>query len=163
MDCKLLCASFLGALAVLTGGDCPVALFAFDRGDADRTTSCCPNVGKVPSMPELHVGDEQVGANVNVKVWEILETSIGEEMVAFRISNTATASLLYELIGDEGLERALTHAAVPMDEENARNLLDCLPRRAVSKLILATAESVITRRKALLKLAASYSPDPPAA
>ena len=84
-------------------------------------------------------------------------------MVVFRISNTATASLLYGLIGDEGLERALKHAAVPMDEENARNLLDCLPRQAVSQLILATADSVITRRKALLKLAASYSPDPPAA
>ena len=163
MDCKLLCASFLGALAVLTGGDCPVALFAFDRGDADRTTSCCPNAGIVPSMPELRVGDEKVEATINVKVWEILETSIGEEMVAFRISNTATASLLYGLIGDKGLERALKHAAVPMDEENARNLLDCLPRQAVSQLILATADSVITRRKALMKLAASYSPDPPAA
>ena len=53
MDCKLLCASFLGALAVLTGGDCPVALFAFDRGDADRTTSCCPNAGHVPELQSM--------------------------------------------------------------------------------------------------------------
>ena len=52
---------------------------------------------------------------------------------------------MYSLIGDEGVEKCLSHAVCPMDEKNAKALLRAIPKIALATIVAACAELATTR------------------
>merc|ERR1712176_1282937 len=92
MDGKMMCASFMGSVAELTGGDTLVSYWAskdiLDNSDLDTE-----NV----DMPELKLYEN---ADADERVFNLLNATVGKEMGAFDINQTATAPLLYGMMGD---------------------------------------------------------------
>lgn len=148
MGCKFLCASFLVAMAVLTGGDSPMSTWVFDYDShliADEEED----------WVELMMRDS---VEVDKRVSSLLTNSVGCEMYKFNIRNTPTATLLYSLLGDEGVANACEYATtIPMGEEEARAFMDVLPRQAVHYILSSFCKLATSNRKeALTKLAAEY-------
>ena len=70
----------------------------------------------------------------------------------FDIKHSPFAAYLYAFIGDEGVDECLKYAVYPMDEENAKALLGCIPKIASNTIINACAKVATTRVELLNEL-----------
>merc|ERR1712084_76877 len=113
MNCKLISIGVIAAISELSGGDAPIALFLGDLPEANFTSISIEDFMEVPDKPISH----QI--SVDKCVFEILRNGRESES-KFDIKNSPLAAYLYALIGDEGVEKCLSHAVCPMDEENAK-------------------------------------------
>jgi len=148
MHCKLLSISVLYALAEKTGGDAPIALFL---GDLPSPKSISPAIEDY-----ITISPPARGVQLDKRVFALLRDGREGES-EFDIKNSPLAAYLYALMGDEGLQKALTLAAYPMTTEDAKKLLDVCPPEAVVKIATSCAEIALTRASQLQKIAALYS------
>jgi hypothetical protein len=145
MNCKRLSIAVVAAIAELTGGDAPLALFLGDLPERHHISTsiedliyCCdrePNPGVV----------------LDRRVFELLNDGRESES-NFDIKNSPLAAYIYSLIGTDGIDRCNKFAVHPMNKENALGVLKALPRECVATIVAACAEIAITRRDALDKM-----------
>lgn len=149
MHCKLLSISVLYALAELTGGDAPIALFL---GDLPTSKSISPAIEDyIALLPPAK------GVELDMRVFKLLRDGRDGES-QFDIKNSPLAAYLYALMGDKDMEEALKLAVYPMTPDDATKLLDAIPPQAVVKIALSCAEICLTRAKKLEQIAAKYEP-----
>ena len=150
MHCKLLSISVLYALAELTGGDAPIALFL---GDLPTSKSISPAIEDyIALLPPAK------GVELDMRVFKLLRDGRDGES-QFDIKNSPLAAYLYALMGDKDMEEALKLAVYPMTPDDATKLLDAIPPQAVVKIALSCAKICLTRAKKLEEIAARYEPD----
>ena len=150
MNAKLLSISVLAALAEKTGGDSVLSMWV---GDPRKPSVVTPKVeDDIEPIP-----DPSVDVKLDETVFRILRDGRNRPS-SFDIRNSPLAAFLYGLIGDEGLLESVEYAIYPMTAEDAEQLLQSLPRQAVSTIALACSKVVApTRRDALEQIAMEYS------
>ena len=97
----------------------------------------------------ITVGSRRIyeNADADERVFNLLDGSVDKEIGAFDIKQTATAPLLYGMMGDTAIKESLKFAAVPMDEENAKKFLKSLPKEALVPLLSILCETCSTSRR----------------
>ena len=150
MNAKLLSISVLAALAEKTGGDSVLSMWV---GDPRKPSVVTPKVeDDIEPIP-----DPSDDVKLDETVFRILRDGRNRAS-SFDIRNSPLAAFLYGLIGDEGLLESVEYAVHPMTAEDAEQLLQSLPRQAVSTIALACSKVVApTRRDALEQIAMEYS------
>ena len=150
MNAKLLSISVLAALAEKTGGDSVLSMWV---GDPRKPSVVTPKVeDDIEPIP-----DPSDDVKLDETVFRILRDGRSRPS-SFDIRNSPLAAFLYGLIGDEGLLESVEYAVHPMTAEDAEQLLQSLPRQAVSTIALACSKVVApTRRDALEQIAMEYS------
>ena len=150
MNAKLLSISVRAALAEKTGGDSVLSMWV---GDPRKPSVVTPKVeDDIEPIP-----DPSVDVKLDETVFRILRDG-RSRVSSFDIRNSPLAAFLYGLIGDEGLLESVEYAVHPMTAEDAEQLLQSLPRQAVSTIALACSKVVApTRRDALEQIAMEYS------
>ena len=150
MNAKLLSISVLAALAEKTGGDSVLSMWV---GDPRKPSVVAPKVeDDIEPIP-----DPSDDVKLDETVFRILRDGRNRAS-SFDIRNSPLAAFLYGLIGDEGLLESVEYAVHPMTAEDAEQLLQSLPRQAVSTIALACSKVVApTRRDALEQIAMEYS------
>jgi hypothetical protein len=147
MHCKLLSISVLYALAELTGGDAPIALFL---GDLPTSQCISPAIEDyITLMPPAK------GVELDMRVFKLLRDGREEES-QFDIKNSPLAAYLYAQMGDKDMEEALKLAVYPMTPGDATKLLDAIPPQAVVQIALSCAKICLTRADKLEEIAATH-------
>lgn len=143
MKCKQLAVAVLEAIAVLTGGDAPIALFL---GDLPERHHMSPTAENYISYVEP---DESL--KIDQTVFQLLRYGREEESY-FDIKNSPLGAFLYALIGDDGVEKSLKLVTHCMDEEKSMLLLKSIPFYACKEIISACSKIAITRQNKMAKL-----------
>ena len=145
MNCKRLSIAVVAAIAELTGGDAPLALFLGDLPERHHVSTsiedlifCCDR-------------EPNPGVELDRRVFELLNDGRESES-NFDIKNSPLAAYIYSLIGTDGIDRCNKFAVHPMDKEKAVGVLTALPRECVATIVAACAEIASTRRDALDKM-----------
>lgn len=147
MHCKLLSISVLYAMAELTGGDAPIALFL---GDLPTSKTISPAIEDyITLLPPAE------GIKLDMRVFKLLRDGRDGES-QFDIKNSPLAAYLYALMGDKDMEEALKLTVYPMTPDDATKLLDAIPPQAVVKIARSCAKICLTRAKKLEEIAAKY-------
>ena len=148
---KLLSVSLLAALAELTGGDAPMALFVGDMPGRDHYTDRLDDF--------IPVDNERRDSIVlDDEVYDILETG-RKSHAKFDLANSPLAAYLYGLLGDSGVEAALKNVdACPMGTEKALQLLKSMPPDAVEVVMKNCAKIAVTRAEELEALSTKLCP-----
>lgn len=126
----------VAAISELSGGDAPLALFLGDLPE--------PHYRSTSIEDYVEADEPEDGIIVDPCVFRLLKDGRESES-SFDIKNSPLAAYLYSLMGDEGMDKVLTHAVHPMDKEHATKLLKSIPEVAVATIIAACAEIAITR------------------
>jgi hypothetical protein len=148
LQAKLAASSVLYALAVLTGGDAPAALFMGDLPGPGRQTMRLEDfLSATDGMAAA--GDQQVFA----LLYQGRQTDSG-----FDIRNSPLAAYLYARLGEAGITRLVDHAPQTMDATAARQLLDALPYELLREIAIACSRLAITRAHRLRELLAGMQP-----
>jgi hypothetical protein len=139
---KIAAISVVEALAVATGGDCPVSMMLGDvrspYGRPDRVEDFLP---QPPTAPD-----------VDPVLLDALEKSPGRESENDLTESPLTA-FIYRSLGHAGAQRALVQAKrMFAGELPAREFLSGLDREMVRAVARACAEIALSRRDALLAL-----------
>uniref|UniRef100_A0A7S4SXI1 Uncharacterized protein n=1 Tax=Ditylum brightwellii TaxID=49249 RepID=A0A7S4SXI1_9STRA len=150
LEAKLLAISVLAALAELTGGDAPISLFLGDLPEKNLPNS--------PGLEDyIQPAPRDTTIRHNTDVYNILERGREGGETQFDLQNSPLAAYLYGVLGEDGLDKSLKYAVCPMDEQNARLLLDSLPRETVTYIATPCAKLAGTRTEKLNQLVAEYS------
>ena len=141
MRCKGMAISVVAAIAQLTGGDAPLALFLGDLPERHHTSI---------SIDDLIGTDYEADGPVELDEVVLQLLKDGREAESkFDIKNSPLAAYLYTLMGDKGLKECYKYVVHPMDDEHSRKLLDNIPPRAAIKILEASAKIAVTRAAAL--------------
>ena len=140
--------SVVAAIAQLTGGDAPLALFLGDLPEQHHTSI---------SIDDLIGTDYEADGPVELDevVLQLLKNGRESES-KFDIKNSPLAAYLYTLMGDKGLEECYKHVVHPMNDEHSKKLLDEIPACAVIKILDTSAQIAVTRAAALNMLRLQY-------
>jgi len=148
---KLLSVSLLSALAELTGGDAPMALFVGDMPGRDHYTDRLDDFIPVDTKRRHSVA-------LDDEVYDILKTGRKSD-AKFDLANSPLAAYLYGILGDSGVEAALTNVdSCPMGKKRALELLKSLPPDAVDVVMRNCAKIAVTRADELRALSDELSP-----
>jgi len=140
MSCKRLSIAVVAAIAELTGGDAPLALFLGDLPERHHISTSIEDL--------IQAYDPEPELELDRRVFELLNDGRESES-NFDIKNSPLAAYIYSLVGTDGVDRCMEYAVHPMDKGHATALLHALPRECVASIVAACAEIAITRRKAL--------------
>jgi len=148
MRCKGMAISVVAAIAQLTGGDAPLALFLGDLPEQHHTSI---------SIDDLIGTDYEADGPVELDevVLQLLKNGRESES-KFDIKNSPLAAYLYTLMGDKGLEECYKHVVHPMNDEHSKKLLDEIPACAAIKILDTSAQIAVTRAAALNMLRLQY-------
>mmetsp|Transcript_23335 Transcript_23335/g.50601 ORF Transcript_23335/g.50601 Transcript_23335/m.50601 type:complete len:606 (+) Transcript_23335:227-2044(+) len=150
---KLLSVSLIAALAELTGGDAPMALFVGDMPGREHYTD------RLDDFIPLESVDGRNSVSIDEEVYDILKTGRKSD-AKFDLANSPLAAYLYGLLGDTGVEEALRDVdARPMDKERSLQLLKSIPPEAVRVVIKNCAKIAITRTDDLFTLIDEHYPE----
>lgn len=138
---KLLAATILEALASLTGGDAPVALFMGEIGTSEQLADYLPPVPDNADGP------------LDNTVYRLLDQG-RTSAAGFDLQNAPLSLFVYRSIGTENLEEAIEAAqAMCAGTSEPTQFLDALPRTMVTAIANAAAHMVPTRKTALEAIA----------
>lgn len=143
LEAKLAASSVLYALAVLTGGDAPAALFMGDLPRPGRQGMRLEDF-----LPATGVMTAAGDAHVFALLHEGRQTDSG-----FDIRNSPLAAYLYARLGEAGTARLTELATHAMDAAAARRFLGALPKDLLSEVAGACAKIAVTRAQGLRDLA----------
>ncbi len=147
MFCKGIAIGVVAAIAELTGGDAPLALFLGDLPERDHVSTSVED--------HIHIHSTLESVELDECVFQLLLN--GREAESnFDIKNSPLAAYLYALMGDEGIERCTELIVHPMDEDHAQKLLEAIPALAAIDILNACAKIAVTRTSALNKIRASF-------
>ena len=145
LGAKLLTVGLVEALALLTGGDCPVAMLVGDIRSRD---------GK-PDRAEDYLPPSRDGGPVDPRLLRVLELGRARESRADLTASPLTAFVV-RWLGEAGAARALEPArAFFTGAVTARDFLRSLDPELVRAMATACARIAVSRQGALLSLAAS--------
>lgn len=147
---KLVSAGLLDALASLTGGDAPVALF---MGDLDPEDSDAQLAAHLPEQTDYCERVETEGDDL----YRLLAHGRAGDS-RFDLRNSPLSLFVYRCLGEEDLDRAIDDAsALFRGERTPRDFLGSLPARTVRAVAGAVSRLAFTRRPALERLQAELS------
>ena len=144
LGAKLAAISVLNALAVVTGGDAPVALFMGDLPSAGRQTMRLEDFLPAPGSL-LKDGD--------AVVFGLLDDGRQRDS-EFDTRNSPLAAYIYARIGEKGIARLTANATHSMDVPFARQLLNTLPGDLLNEIVQACSKIALSRTAGLKDLAA---------
>jgi hypothetical protein len=148
MKCKQLGSGTLLAVATLTGGDVPLSEMIGELVDCDGEDGCRLS----SELDRLLLGlNVEPSLSIDKKVLELLRDG-RERKSKFDIKTSPVSSRLYASVCDIGLERCLKFVQVPMDEENAKNLLKSIPRETRNDIMFTCSRISQTRKNLILNL-----------
>lgn len=148
---KFLTAVILEALAILTGGDAPVALFMGEIRNASHGDTAPRQL--VDYLPEQSVEENSASDGV---VYRLLDQGRAGD-AGFDLQNSPLSLFVYQAIGPGDLDDAIGVAQALCDgTETPEGFLRTLPSRIVRAIAGAAAEMVTTRREPLHAIAARF-------
>lgn len=150
---KLLSASVLAAFATLTGGDAPLSLFVGDlpsrHHQSQSINDALPQAG---DKPLFHSDGDDQQDHLDLVVYQILSGGRRSE-TSFDVKQSPLGAFLYAVVGDRGLSMILENRNIyPMTENDAVELLSCLPREVVRYLAKTIATVAISRADAIMEV-----------
>ncbi|MBT3223278.1 MAG: hypothetical protein HN348_29750, partial [Proteobacteria bacterium] len=135
LGAKKVTMSLLMALARLTGGDAPLALFMGDL----------PEVGFTPQRLEMFLPQPKAfAASCDPEVFALLAVGRRSEST-FDLRNSPLSAHLYASLGDDGVAAILGEAPLPDDVEMSSKFLEFVPAWLCREVALACARMVDTR------------------
>jgi hypothetical protein len=143
---KLLSAAMLEAMASITGGDAPVALFMGDFEDTETSRHVGHLLPEVQASPMIDIGSTVFGL-----------LAFGRASASsFDMQNSPLSLFVYKQLGPDSVRHYLDLAWTMFDGElEPKAFLDELPIGLIVPIASACAELAITRRSALQEYAAS--------
>mmetsp|Transcript_58976 Transcript_58976/g.70980 ORF Transcript_58976/g.70980 Transcript_58976/m.70980 type:complete len:562 (-) Transcript_58976:33-1718(-) len=153
---KLVGIAVLSSLAVMTGGDSPIAMFMGDLPDQVEDNSDFVNLGEI--LNRECPDPRRIGKYVELdeEIFNLLH--VGRKNASkFDLKNSPLAAFLYALIGDKGIELSTKSVVYPMTVESARKFLQTLPPKAVATIAYLCAQFAETRSAELMDIAVEYS------
>lgn len=149
LDVKLVAIAVLEALAEITGGDAPLALFMGDIPREGETVKRLEDF--LPSVPAPRPQDQTA-------LYWLLAAGRASDSV-FDLKNSPTSLFLYQSLGLEEVQRVLAEAQQMFDGKLApRDFLDRVDDSLVAAIAEASASMVVTRCEGLLHYARSREP-----
>ena len=146
---KLLAIAILEALAEMTGGDAPLALF---MGDLRREGEDVKRLEDFLPVVEASESREHPSP-----IFTLLNSGRASES-SFDMKSSPTSFFLYKNIGPAKIKRLLDDAKEMFDGKlSAREFLDKIDKPVVSAIAEASASMVVTRREELLQYTLSGS------
>ncbi len=142
LDAKLLAVSVLSALATLTGGDAPVALFMGDLPTADRRSRRLEDYLGTAHPP---------GRDLDSEVFRLLAEGRRYED-RFDLKHSPLATYIYRRVGTRGVDRLARYAKAPLEATHARRLLQALPGDLLEEIVHACCNIADTRKQKLFRL-----------
>ena len=150
---KLLSASVLAAFAELTGGDAPLSLFVGDLPSRHHQSQSIDDSLPKSEKPIFFSEEEDVEQHLNMLVYQILSGGRRSES-SFDVKQSPLGAFLYGVVGDKGLNIILKNKTLyPMNEENSKALLKCLPKEVVRYLAKTISTVAISRADRIMELA----------
>jgi hypothetical protein len=139
---KLTSIAIIEALALITGGNCPVSMFLGDirssHGDPDRVEDFLPSV--------------TMAADINPELLQVLESGRVQKSCKDLTESPLTA-FIYRFLGNEGALTALQQSKrMFAGELQAIEFIKELDPEMISAITNACAQIAISRRQALLNL-----------
>lgn len=148
---KYLTAAILEALAFLTGGDAPVALFMGEMKNSSDNSTAPEQL--VDYLPEIIGESEQ---NLDGTVYRLLEKGRASA-TGFDLQNAPLSLFVYRSVGAEKLGDAIAAAeAMHREELQPDAFLTVFPPGVTRAIARAAAEMVCTRKDVLQALAGRY-------
>ncbi|MBL6985473.1 MAG: hypothetical protein ISR72_00260, partial [Methylobacter sp.] len=147
---KLTSIAIIEALALITGGDCPVSMFLGDirspYGAPDRVEDFLPVVNTV--------------ADINTELLQVLEEGRAQKSCKDLTESPLTA-FMYRFLGHEGTQYALQQSKrMFAGELQAFDFIKELNFDMISAIIVACAQIAISRRDALINLQGTLGQQP---
>lgn len=148
MKCKQLGSGVVLAVAILTGGDAPFPEMIGELVDCDGEDGC-----KLSSDLERLLVDLSIQPNliIDEKVFELLRYG-REKKSMFDIKTSPISARLYASIGDNGLDECLKFVQLPLDKDNAKNLLKSIPRDTRNDVLSSFSRISKVRKNLILNL-----------
>ncbi len=146
LGAKIATIAIIEAMALATGGNCPVSMFLGDVRSAD---------GSRPDRAEDFLPPASTAADVNPALLGVLEKGRAQELTSDLISSPFTA-FMYRCLGRAGTLRASDQAKrMFAGELTGHEFLASLDRDMLRGMIGACARIAISRRELLQKLESS--------
>lgn len=146
LDAKLVAIAVVEALALRTGTDCPVSMFLGDISSP---------YGR-PHRAEDHLPQVDVCAPLNPDLLTVFEDGRSRES-SYDLTSSPLTAFIYRSIGHDAMRAALVQAkAMFAGALTQQQFLQSLEPSMVRSLTLACAEIAMSRRSALLALAADF-------
>jgi hypothetical protein len=141
LGAKITTMAVIEALAVATGGDCPVSMLLGDIHGPD---------GDAPARVERYLPPVTASAPVDARLLSVLERGRPKESGSDLTVSPLTA-FVYRSLGEEGAARARQQATRMFNRKiSARDFLATLDRTMVRNVTRACAEIAVSRRETLL-------------
>ena len=146
MGKKYVGAKLLSASVLAAGGDAPMCLFMGDVPSRHHNSEKLEDSLPIPSAKNLELG------HCDMDVFSLLSGGRRSES-SFDTKQSPLAAYLYAELGDENLQILLKNKTLsPMDDNNAKNILECLPQKSINFLAKTMASIAVSRSKAILNL-----------
>lgn len=143
LGAKITAMAVVEALAVVTGGDCPVSMLLGDIHSSD---------GRTPARVERYLPKVPATKPVDARLLEVLETGRTKDSESDLTVSPLTA-FVYRSLGHEGTAEARRQAARMFNRKlSARDFLATLDRDMVRGVTKACAEIALSRRESLLAM-----------
>lgn len=145
LGAKMVAAALVEALALATGGDCPVSMFLGDIKGHGNTR---------PDRVEDFLPKAPAGVAIDTRLLRVLKG--GRSQVSSNdLTDSPLAAYVYRCLGEDGMRRALDHAKRMFDGALLpREFLRRLDGEMVKAVAEACAHIALSRRDALLAIAA---------
>jgi hypothetical protein len=142
LGAKIASIAIIEALALETGGDCPVSMFLGDIRS---------HHGK-PNRVEDYLPPAKVAPDIDTQLLQVLKEGRAQESIN-DLTVSPLTSFIYCYLGHDGTMLALRQAKRMFESElSAFNFLKGLNQEMMSSIIGACAQITASRREALLKL-----------
>lgn len=142
---KLVSAALLDALASLTGGDAPVALFMGDLDPSDNDAQLAAH------LPDQAGRCQRIDSESDDLYRLLAHGRAGDSR--FDLRNSPLSLFIYRCLNDDNLDSAIRSASsLFRGEESPRGFLDGLPVELVDAVAGAVGELAFTRQAALNNL-----------
>lgn len=150
LGAKLASIAIIEALALETGGDCPVSMFLGDISS---------QYGK-PDRVEDFLPSAKTAADISPELLQILEKGRAQKSCKDLTESPLTA-FMYRFLGHEGSLSAFQQSKLMFAGEiRPIDFLNGLDMEMISAITNACAQIVISRREALLKLQSMFTQQP---
>ena len=142
LEAKIAALTVLYSMALLTGGDAPVALFVGDLPTSDRHG---------PRLEDYLQHSDKLCGSADHAVFDLLKEGRRSDS-QFDVKHSPLAAFIYAEIGNKGTRAIVESATDAMDSAQADKVLHILPQNLLIDIVEACAKIAINRAPLLLRL-----------